>query len=452
MAGVSAQTLRFNGIDGATGEYLLPPMDRGRLAALLRRGGPPGPVGLARGLKAGLDPGRLADAGWGVIFADGVRPEIREALEPLLRRRRAQAMQDDRPHYHELVRLPGERKLKFLARHGAGPGPVDPRRVPYYLLIVGDPETIPFDFQHQLDVQYAVGRIAFDEPEDYARYTDGVVAGERTPVAAPRLALLGVQNPADEPTRITVEHLVRPLEQSLARQRPGWRIGTLLRDAAGKAELSRLLGGGETPAVLFTAGHAVGFRAGTGRQQSHQGALLCSDWPGPGGGPMLDDYFFAAADVPERARLPGLVSFHFACYSAGTPRLDSFAEQAPREIAPRAFVARLPQRLLRAGALAFVGHIDRAWEQSFLWQEAGSQIAVFESALLELTAGRPVGLAMASFGQRYAEIATELSVAAGHRPAAGQGTDEVSELALWTAFHDARSYVVIGDPAVRLNV
>ena len=48
---------------------------------------------------------------------------------------------------------------------------VDPRRVPYYLLIVGESDSIPYRFQNQMDVQYAVWHIHFNALEYYANYS-----------------------------------------------------------------------------------------------------------------------------------------------------------------------------------------------------------------------------------------------------------------------------------------
>src|SRR4051794_9889620 len=94
--------LWFNGLDGRSGDYLMPPVPPRQLAdfalgartdlarvrelqAWVARG-----EGKARrGLKEGLDPGKLDEAGWGVIFPRSAAFEpLKEALAPLLDLRR----------------------------------------------------------------------------------------------------------------------------------------------------------------------------------------------------------------------------------------------------------------------------------------------------------------------------------------------------------------------------
>lgn len=468
--------LVFNGINGGTGEYLLRPIPPSSLSKLIL-GERLDKQHLDElkakhrldtedylGPKEGIDSKKLAETGWGIIFAHDSDPAIREALSELLVHRRMQATAMKEKYYKDYSGKssyrPGESKGGFLARHGAGPGPADPENVPYYLLIVGSPESIPFRFQFQLDVQYAVGRICFDTPDEYAQYAHSVVAAETGGISLPRrAAFFGVRNEDDRATALSADHLVKPLAETIKNDQTNWKVETILQNDAKKGVLAQLLGGSDSPAFLFTASHGLGFPCGHPAQVRHQGALLCQDWPGPKKWKQSipEDFYFAYEDVGDDARLHGMVTFHFACYGAGTPRLDDFAHAHPfsREaIARSAFLAHLPQRMLshsKGGALAVVGHVERAWGYSFAWTGAGRQLATFEGAVKRLMEGHTVGSAMEYFNQRYAEISSDLSVELENIKF-GESVDNLGLCGMWTANNDARSYAIIGDPAVKLAV
>ena len=190
--------LYTNGIDAATGGPLLPALATGRVAkiasgeALTReelaeletkhRQVEGGEDSKPHGVIAGIEANDLRQAGWGIVTAAEDAPAlsaIREALAPLLALRQAGAGDRYREYDGDLVCFPRDSKNDWLGRAGGEPGPVDPARTPYYLLILASPEKIPFRFQYQLDVQYAVGRLWFDGPDAldrYATYAQAVVA------------------------------------------------------------------------------------------------------------------------------------------------------------------------------------------------------------------------------------------------------------------------------------
>lgn len=468
---MSTEQLVFNGIDGATGEPLLPPLTPEQISNIAQ-GEEFEPEHLSELEKKknkddhfapmeGIDPKNLAETGWGVIFAHGADPAIKEALSELLKHRQQQTTQKCEHYYQEYTgnkayRL-GESKNRFLGRHKVGPGPADPNKMPYYLLIVADPETIPYRFQYQLDVQYAVGRIHFDTLDEYAQYAHNVVAAETGKLLLPRRAsFFGVRNSGDGATQLSADQLIKPLAELMAQDQPDWQVQTFLKDEATKAQLGQLLGGSDTPSLLFTASHGMAFPNGNPRQLPHQGALLCQDWPGLKNWrkPIPEDFYFSADDVSNDAGLLGLISFHFACYGAGTPHKDEFARKSKKRsaIAPHAFIAQLPRRLLshpKGGALATVGHVERAWGCSFVWEKTGTQLAVFQSALKRLMEGHPIGSAIDYFNERYAELSSDLSTQLEDIKY-GEMVNDVELSNLWMANNDARNYAIIGDPAVRL--
>jgi hypothetical protein len=233
----------------------------------------------------------------------------------------------------------------------------------------------------------------------------------------------------------------------------------LLREQATKAQFTNLLVDKQTPALLFAACHGMGFPLGNDHQLSHQGALLCQDWPGPNQwrGAIPQDFYFSGDDLASDANLHGKIAFFFACYGAGTTLYDEFSKQAfkqRQQIAPYAFLARLPMKMLsheRGGVLAVIGHVERAWGYSFSWAGAGQQTTVFESALARLMDNYPVGTALEFFNERYAELASDLTVEL-EEIEFGKQADQYALSQLWTANNDARCYAIIGDPAVRLCV
>ena len=473
-----------NGIDATTGNYLLPAIDPRRVERAVTGGklaDPALPELRNRTILAkqkdyftvpGVDPNDLAQAGWAVVLpavasseAAARQAAILGALDPLLRHRRAAAGALYREYTGAHAYQPDETKQQFLIRLGASLGPVDPKKVPYYLLLVASPDEIPFRVQYQLDIHYAVGRIAFDTVEEYARYAQSVVDAETGRAARPRrAAFFGVANPGDAATRLSADHLVLPLVDHVAARHDahGFSVDSFLGDAATRDRLTQLFR--EAPAVLFTAGHGMAFPCGHAAQRDCQGALLCQDWAGPGN-PVAREHYFAGQDVPADTDLRGMIGVLFACFGGGTPTHDEFArrtlgETDARPLAPAHIVARLPQRMLgRAGggALAAVGHIDRAWGSTFLWidprrkVEPRRHLDVFENLLGDLLAGKRLGLAMESFNLRYAELAADLAECIDNARLGAQ-YDEGELAHMWICNNDARNYAVFGDPAVRLPI
>ena len=328
---------------------------------------------------------------------------------------------------------------------------------------MADPQSIPFTFQYELDIQYAVGRIYFNTLEEYARYAHSVVASERGKVSLARRAVFfGVANPGDKATMLSAEYLVKPLskfaKENSDESELGWAVELVEPKDADRETLKSLLGGGQTPAFLLTASHGMAWPYRHELQYEYQGALVCQDWKGLDVERVNRQHFLAAEDIPDDHCLLGSVVFNFACFGAGTPYWDEFAiarNQARTALAARPFLSALPMRLLghpNGGALAVIGHIERAWTYSFRWESLKSQTQAFQSMLYQLMDGKPVGMALDDMNVRYAEIAAMLSNNLGNFKYDPQAVDAFELAFEWTANNDARGYAVLGDPAVRLPV
>jgi hypothetical protein len=436
-----------------------------------------------------VDPRNLAETGWAVVFAEGTPAAVKDAVGPLIDHRRIFVPPD---RCKVLDYKKGEAMTAWLRRHGASPGQVSPWRVPYYVLLVGDPACIPFDFQYLLDIEYAVGRLCLDSPAQYRQYAESLIAYEAaTAVPNSREVVYWATRHGDaDATQMSADWLATPLyqgvpaaggqpEQKAVAQVRSYRARLLKGADATKANLAELLhapAGEARPALLFAAAHGLGWPRTHPCRAAAQGALLCQDFPAGdplAGLPQPGDYL-AAADLADDARVHGLVAFFFACFGAGTPEFNDYLydgdgginflfenSQRPERIAERPSVAALPQRLLshpQGGALAVIGHVERAWGYSIRplgpdfkpIPTVPPQVTPFRNCLGRILAGEPVGHATKDISDKYAIQAAEL-LSKLDNGASGPPPADADLAWTWVERNDARNYILLGDPAARLR-
>lgn len=463
--GVSART--GHPLHGLSDDAIAASLGRPEPAiAQVALGGRADPAAVSFAIEGSYDASDLGQAGWGVIFAPGVDQQIKDALQPLLDRRRSQGADPfvvfDGPTGYQ----PGDTATAWLARQGVRPDVVDPAQgVPFYLLLVGSAEDLPFTFQYGLDLYWGCGRLWFPSADQFRAYAESVIAYETAPAVptSRQVAVFAPRHGFDAATGLFNSQVALPLINGDGRKpiplgsRQSFAMRDFTGDAATRQALHDIFTGtmaGGSPALLFSGGHGMQFDLGDARQADAQGALVCQDWPGYGA--IAPDHWFAGADVPAAAKVHGLVHVLFACHGGGCTSHDEFDRlgAAPRQIAERPFFARLPQALLahrEGGALAVLAHIERAWAYAFQSAGGEGQIQGFRDVAGRLLRGERIGQATDMFNIRWAALSTEL---AEMQADAGRGIDvPLATLGrLWVARDDARNFMVFGDPAVRLRV
>jgi hypothetical protein len=419
------------------------------------------------GLPFDMKPDKLEETGWGIIFHENTPQPVRDALEPLMALRRTEAG----GLFKVLDYKQGEQTRDWYTRHSVSPANIDPALVPYYLLLIGPPDMIPFEFQYLLGVDYAIGRLAFDTPAEYEKYARSTVAYEsaKSVQNGKEISYWGTRHLGDPATEMSATLLIDPLANGIARapgslkqaihEKVGYRRKLRLGDDATRASLLEGLHGPMPPAMLFTASHGMALRCGQANQTSTQGALLCQDWPGFGS--VRAEHFLAASDITDDANVNGVVALLFACFGAGTPDADQFLKDLSQAgkaapLAPQPFVAALPRRLLahpNGSALAVIGHIDRAWGYSIQSPKVSDpQIGTFRNSIGTILTGGRVGHATCGqFGARFSALSALLLNATSPTAANASRLSDRDLVARWLERNDAQNYVLLGDPAARIR-
>jgi len=446
----------FNGINGLTGCYLFEPTDEkvlldsahdlavagnaiAKLTAWSQK-----PVA---GLPWGVSPEKITEAGWGVVFYAKEREEVKAAIGRLVELRSTLVPKDK---VKVLTYNDGEEVPEWLARYGMGVGDVDPTKVPYYLLVVGDPAKIPFEFVQNLALGYCVGCIHFDETDDYSHYVDAVLRYETSVTSGDEPDVMIFAPRHDPATRLSCDYLAAPLCDQLSRS---FEVCKLLGGDATKQLLVEKLTV-KPPSLFFSASHGLGFPVGYEKQLARQGALVCQEWQGQE--PPQPQQVFSAEDVGPDWNLSRTIFFHFACFSCGTPENDRFLRgynKEPIRLAVRAFYSALSKRLLSKesnASLAVLGHVDRAWGHSILAGGEDPQLIPFKNAIYTILSGQPVGLALKDFRDRYAAYSVALTRLMSTKQHGGCVPEE-KIARTWIRRNDAEGYLLFGDPAVRLR-
>ncbi len=412
----------------------------------------------------GVKPERLDSAGWGIVFPRDIDPAIKDALAPLIEHRRRQVNNEDLFQIFENERgvRPTDSPKGWVQRHGADFMEVEPTNgVPLYLLLIGSPRQIPFEFQYALDSWWNVGRLDFDQPSDYAAYAAHVIRYETQAQVANRkeAVLWNVKNPGDKATGLLHNLVAKPLAEGNGKLPPvgknsGFRVRPLFAEAATKQALAGVLAEDPPPALLFTGSHGMAFPAlDHAARRELQGALLCQDWPGQGA--PLEAHYLTGAEIEADAHPFGVIHFLFACYGGGCPQFDDYQRDLDGQKKPlldQPITARVPQALLKKGALAVLAHIDRAWNYSFQSGTGRGQYQGFRSVLDRLLDGERIGQATDSFNQRWGPLGNELLDVLQRKNVDNEPIPTAAIANRWVARNDARNYLILGDPAVRLRV
>ncbi len=404
----------------------------------------------------------ISEAGWGVIVPESLDEESLHEIEKLRAHRKIHNNIPDKicPEIIKLSGIPNYRS--FLTQRNVSPGFGSVEKLPYYLLIVGGPESIPFRFQYELATEYAVGRIAFRSSEEYRAYIDQLIKYE-TAANVPterKIAFWSPANLEDQATSISARFLVNPLYDDLDQQidikkelfisnKPGWE--------ASKNNLTGLLTRDKAPALLFTASHGLGHQLIDFEEKMHlQGALVTQDWEK--GKPVTSDTLFSGEDLKNGMNLHGMLHFAFACFGAGTPAQDDYEKESSSTIlrpytSTYPFVSHLASQELVHGALAFIGHVDRTWAFSFIGENQ-LHLEGFERAIRNMLLGKrawPIGHCLRDIYDKALHLSKSL-LEDLHDMKFGRTFPPQGIANKWVERNDARAYVLIGDPAIRLRV
>lgn len=427
------------------------------------------------------EPNDLPAQRWGIVAPEGGEGDRLLALIEPLRKAREEGQGG---HPARIYRVPSKMSASDAIkwkREVYWDETIAEADLPWYLLVLGDFDSVSFELQRALGNDTFVGRLAFRTDGDYSAYVDKVLRWEQRASLAPAARqLFYTVRDGSAATTIGYSALMSP---SLDRCRESRAAGTfpaaeILEIDGTQGSIDSLLSqaAAADPSVLFSMSHGLGAPRGgwssVAEQLATQGAMSL------GFGQRL-----TGDDLKNKPFLPGGMWFFFACFSAGTPsesayhhwlaqlrdaghfggRLDSVLKSLPAA-GDRPFVAALPQAALANpdGPLAVIGHVDLAWSYSFqdLGKTATNRPSRFAGIFRSLVNGSRAGVAhrelLRFLSQTNHELSTvldeEAAAEARGAPLPDEAGRKVRKANLWMLRQDLSGYILLGDPAAQLPI
>ena len=320
---------------------------------------------------------------------------------------------------------------------------------PEYLLIVGDPSEIPFDFQTTLAAaRVKVGRVAFDELDQLQAYVDKLLRLEKERKPEKTSALfVGPDEGYPDPTFFSFKSMIQPLSSHV--EKKGFTTTVLGKDKATKKATITALADSDL-GLVFTASH------GTAEFDTDTDAALIGSMQFAKHG-AADHETFSCYDVPnpDVPFLEGATFFQFGCFTYGVPASSKSAIWHPdvrESYTGSETLAALPKALLAhpKGPLAFIGHLDVALLNGFtdekdpvtVGRDGHQRLRPFEHSAARLLKGVPVGVTMDTMSSRVG-VYNKLVAEEMHAP-----TSQLVEY--WIIKCDAENHMIFGDPATRI--
>ena len=400
--------------------------------------------------------------GWKYLVSDSDprKDEIIEAVEPLAKHR-GMANPGDPMIYD----CKFEHEWWEWIRNNCWPLALD--EAPYYIMIIGGPDQVPFLFQALIDSTAAVGRIHFDSIDDLEEYVKKVIRLEKAadPVVSREVVMFAPDGGITDPTFFSRMYMAQPLSEHV-KDKLNFSTKRILEDDATKKSLTDALDN-SNPALVYTASHGLGApKERLEIQKKYNGAVCCQDMHTLEN-LTIPEFTYSADDVPlDGTYLEGSAFFEFSCFGYGTPKRSDFEHWLgdPKLNADEDFVSALPKKLLAhpKGPIGFFGHVDMAFLEGFadpnnpyILKRWHSRVAPFKKAVEEILKAQSLGMILSTMNERY-EIGSIMltnvidGIRSGHLKMTPEEQARLVEY--WITRSDAQNYMLFGDPGTYVRI